>query len=84
MCMQRTCNSCRACPLSLIPFHPCPPLSASLTPPPEKATWWGCGNHISSVMDSIPEEERCTCAPKVEFQGKEYPPKQGTGQPAGA
>jgi hypothetical protein len=50
----------------------------------EKATWWGCGNHISSVMDSIPEEERCTCGPKVEFQGKEYPPKQGTGQSTSA
>ncbi|PKY01087.1 hypothetical protein P168DRAFT_292972 [Aspergillus campestris IBT 28561] len=40
-----------------------------------KATWWGCGNHIPTVMDSIPSEEWCTCAPKVEREGKEYPPK---------
>ena len=26
------------------------------------------------VMDSVPEEERCTCEPKVERDGKQYPP----------
>jgi hypothetical protein len=26
-------------------------------------------------MDAIPEGDRCTCAPKVEKDGKEYPPK---------
>lgn len=41
----------------------------------DKATWWGCGNHIPSVMDSIPESEWCTCEPKVEKDGKQYPPK---------
>jgi hypothetical protein len=25
-------------------------------------------------MDSVPIEERCTCEPKVEKEGKEYPP----------
>lgn len=43
----------------------------------EKATWWGCGNHIPSVMDSISEDERCTCGPKRNVDGKEYPPKAG-------
>lgn len=26
------------------------------------------------VMDSIPDEERCTCTPKFDVGGKEYPP----------
>jgi hypothetical protein len=29
-------------------------------------------------MDSIPEEDRCTCEPKVEVEGKMYPPKAAT------
>lgn len=41
----------------------------------DKATWWGCGSHIPAVLDSVPESERCTCTPKVERDGKEYPPK---------
>ncbi|PVH79128.1 hypothetical protein DL98DRAFT_516333 [Cadophora sp. DSE1049] len=41
----------------------------------QKATWWGCGKHIPSVMDNVPAEERCTCEPKVDFGGKQYPPK---------
>merc|ERR1712193_528279 len=41
----------------------------------QKTTWRGCGNHIPTVMDSIPEEERCVCEPKVEVDGKKYPPK---------
>ncbi|KAL7927638.1 hypothetical protein ACQKWADRAFT_9332 [Trichoderma austrokoningii] len=39
-----------------------------------KATWWGCGKHIPGVLDSIPEESRCACEPKVERDGKQYPP----------
>ncbi|KAA8642015.1 uncharacterized protein ATNIH1004_010955 [Aspergillus tanneri] len=40
-----------------------------------KTTWWGCGNHIASVMDAVPESERCNCTPQVERDGKMYPPK---------
>ncbi|KAJ5498250.1 hypothetical protein PEX1_028620 [Penicillium expansum] len=40
-----------------------------------KVTWWGCGSHIPSVMDSIPEGEWCSCAPQVDKDGKKYPPK---------
>lgn len=40
----------------------------------EKSTWWGCGSHVPMVMDSIDESERCTCTPKVEKDGKKYPP----------
>ncbi|KAE9977449.1 hypothetical protein EG328_002035 [Venturia inaequalis] len=40
----------------------------------QKSTWWGCGSHVPMVMDSIDESERCTCTPKVEKDGKEYPP----------
>ncbi|KAJ5604902.1 hypothetical protein N7510_010056 [Penicillium lagena] len=43
--------------------------------PTDKVTWWGCGSHIPSVMDSVPESERCACEPKVEKDGKMYPPK---------
>ncbi|GFF25171.1 hypothetical protein IFM46972_01311 [Aspergillus udagawae] len=41
----------------------------------QKKTWWGCGSHIPSVMDQVPESERCACTPKVNADGKEYPPK---------
>ncbi|KAI0829979.1 hypothetical protein F5Y06DRAFT_282506 [Hypoxylon sp. FL0890] len=40
-----------------------------------KATWFGCGNHISTVLDQIPSQDLCTCQPKVVVNGKEYPPK---------
>jgi len=26
-----------------------------------KKTWWGCGQHIDSVMSNIPEHEKCKC-----------------------
>ncbi|OJJ79784.1 uncharacterized protein ASPGLDRAFT_52320 [Aspergillus glaucus CBS 516.65] len=40
-----------------------------------KTTWWGCGSHIPSVMDAVTQDERCTCTPQVEREGKAYPPK---------
>ncbi|CAD0107924.1 unnamed protein product, partial [Aureobasidium uvarum] len=39
-----------------------------------KRTWWGCGSHVPSVMDSIPKNEWCDCEPKTEKDGTEYPP----------
>lgn len=45
-----------------------------LTFPIDKATWRGCGQHVPTVMDKIPEDQRCTCEPKVEKEGKKYPP----------
>ena len=44
-----------------------------------KVSWIGCGLHVPRVMDIIPENERCTCTPKVEKEGKMYPP--GTMRP---
>ncbi|KAF2477819.1 uncharacterized protein BDR25DRAFT_206365 [Lindgomyces ingoldianus] len=44
-----------------------------------KTTWWGCGNHVPSVMKSIPTEQWCTCEPKVEKDGTQYPPKGAMG-----
>ncbi|KAH7150732.1 hypothetical protein DER46DRAFT_613860 [Fusarium sp. MPI-SDFR-AT-0072] len=41
----------------------------------KKATWWGCGNHVPKIMSEIPEHDWCTCEPKVEKEGKKYPPK---------
>lgn len=38
-------------------------------------SWWGCGQHVPMVMDSVPEGQRCTCEPKIEREGKAYPPK---------
>ncbi|KAK9264865.1 hypothetical protein V1519DRAFT_434356 [Lipomyces tetrasporus] len=35
-------------------------------------TWFGCGLHIPSVLDSVPKEEWCKC-PRPE--GSQYPPK---------
>ncbi|OCL11551.1 hypothetical protein AOQ84DRAFT_286989 [Glonium stellatum] len=40
----------------------------------QKTTWWGCGSHVPMVMTKIPEDEWCTCTPKVEKEGKQYPP----------
>jgi len=40
-----------------------------------KKSWWGCGKHIPTIMDVIPEQDRCTCEPKVEVNGNKYPPK---------
>lgn len=68
MCMKATCSTCSEFP----------PISVStdqyllIT---DKVTWWGCGSHIPSVMDSIPEGEWCSCTPQVEKDGKKYPPK---------
>ncbi|KFY25930.1 hypothetical protein V493_04356 [Pseudogymnoascus sp. VKM F-4281 (FW-2241)] len=47
------------------------------SPPPvgPVKTWWGCGSHIPSVMDNVPESDRCTCEPKVDVGGEKYPPK---------
>ncbi|KEQ60982.1 uncharacterized protein M437DRAFT_53267 [Aureobasidium melanogenum CBS 110374] len=41
----------------------------------KKVSWWGCGKHIPSVMDKVPREQRCTCGPALEVDGKMYPPK---------
>lgn len=40
-----------------------------------KTTWQGCGSHISTALDPVPADQLCTCAPKVVFNGKEYPPR---------
>jgi hypothetical protein len=41
---------------------------------PAKKSWRGCGSHIPGVLDSVPENERCTCEPRVKVGDKEYPP----------
>ncbi|KAK8205930.1 hypothetical protein IWZ01DRAFT_510926 [Phyllosticta capitalensis] len=41
----------------------------------QKTTWWGCGNHIPTVMADVPADEWCGCDPKVEIDGTKYPPK---------
>ncbi|KAK1750765.1 hypothetical protein QBC47DRAFT_393492 [Echria macrotheca] len=39
-----------------------------------KTSWRGCGSHIPSVFASIPEDKWCTCEPRTEVGGKQYPP----------
>jgi hypothetical protein len=34
----------------------------------------GCGSHIPSVLDAVPESQWCSCGPQVERSGKMYPP----------
>lgn len=46
----------------------------SLTNQPDKTSWWGCGAHVQMVLDNIPAEEHCTCEPKFDVGGKQYPP----------
>ncbi|KAK7421913.1 hypothetical protein QQX98_001907 [Neonectria punicea] len=40
----------------------------------KKTSWWGCGAHVQTVLDSVPVEDRCACEPKVDIGGKAYPP----------
>lgn len=42
--------------------------------PAGKRSWWGCGNHVAMVMDAQDESTWCTCTPRVERDGREYPP----------
>ena len=30
----------------------------------EKASWAGCGQHVSQVMAGVPKKERCSCTPE--------------------
>ncbi|KAA8573857.1 hypothetical protein MFRU_001g02510 [Monilinia fructicola] len=46
----------------------------------QKQTWVGCGLHLPSVFSSISADQRCTCVPKFEKDGVDYPPKVGTGR----
>ncbi|KAJ5764486.1 hypothetical protein N7533_003167 [Penicillium manginii] len=62
MCMKAQCSTCLLASIHLLIVS-------------DKTTWWGCGSHIPSVMDSIPESEWCSCEPQVEREGKKYPPK---------
>ncbi|KAL2156199.1 hypothetical protein VTH82DRAFT_944 [Thermothelomyces myriococcoides] len=40
-----------------------------------KQTWRGCGEHVASVLANVPETKWCTCEPKIEKDGKLYPPQ---------
>ncbi|EGS20622.1 uncharacterized protein CTHT_0024560 [Thermochaetoides thermophila DSM 1495] len=44
-----------------------------------KTTWRGCGGHIANVFANVAEDQWCTCEPKVEVNGKQYPPQVGKG-----
>ncbi|KAK1595268.1 uncharacterized protein LY79DRAFT_547213 [Colletotrichum navitas] len=36
-----------------------------------KATWRGCGAHIPAALSGVPEDQWCTCTPKVTVNGKD-------------
>ena len=38
-----------------------------------KKSWRGCGKHIPSALAGVPEDDWCTCEPRVEADGKSYP-----------
>lgn len=50
-----------------------------MRPPAGKATWVGCGYHVPQVMDGIPKEQWCTCEPRVDKNGQQYPPRGSIG-----
>lgn len=68
MCKQAACSKCGTVTFVLDGV-------SSLTSLSGKRSWWGCGNHIPSIMDTVPEPDRCNCEPKVEVDGSKYPPK---------
>ncbi|KAG9681066.1 hypothetical protein KCU76_g14743, partial [Aureobasidium melanogenum] len=81
MCKGAVCDNCsRISPplnasrisasLALMTHIPASLLTTSIG----KRTWFGCGMHVPSVMDSIPKSEWCDCEPKTEKNGTEYPP----------
>lgn len=68
MCFGATCPTCCT-------SHLRPPTLPKLTPPrPAKQSWRGCGSHLPTVFANVPEDQWCTCEPKYEVNGKEYPP----------
>ncbi|KAI6092619.1 hypothetical protein F4821DRAFT_137958 [Hypoxylon rubiginosum] len=39
-----------------------------------KKSWRGCGSHIPAALAGVPEDQWCTCEPRVAVDGKAYPP----------
>jgi len=37
-------------------------------------SWWGCGKHVTTVLEATPSSKWCTCDPRIERGGKQYPP----------
>lgn len=38
-----------------------------------KKSWRGCGNHIPAALAGVPEDQWCSCEPRVMIDGKSYP-----------
>lgn len=83
MCKGAVCDNCSEISQPRHPPHltsqPASSLSNTvpaflLTTLIGKRTWFGCGAHVPSVMDSVPKNEWCDCEPKTEKNGTEYPP----------
>ncbi|KAB5570281.1 hypothetical protein GE09DRAFT_1217717 [Coniochaeta sp. 2T2.1] len=39
-----------------------------------KKSWRGCGQHIPQALSGVPESDWCTCEPRINVNGKDYPP----------
>lgn len=77
MCLKGTCETCRkflSFGHSVLSYIISSILTSNGLIFLDKTSWWGCGNHVPSVMDNVSVEERCSCEPKVEKDGKKYPP----------
>lgn len=90
MCMAQPCPTCSKSAVPSVSSHqnltPGITLVAIQATPADslagKTTWRGCGQHIPQVMDSIAQDQRCTCVPKTVVNGVKYPPMQGAGKAA--
>jgi hypothetical protein len=57
MCMKASCSTCSKPPIS---YHYTLFWTEEADRLLDKASWVGCGQHIPSVMDKVPEADRCT------------------------
>lgn len=55
-------------------INPITEKASKLITPKAKKTWRGCGSHIPSALAGVPEDQWCTCSPRVTVGGKAYPP----------
>lgn len=70
MCMGTICQTCSKANRMF-----CNGCGLELTVNTDKQAWFGCGSHLASVFANVPEDEWCICEPKVEKDGKKYPPQ---------
>ena len=68
MCYGADCGACGESRLLLKPTRTIADDHAG------KKSWRGCGQHIPQALNGVPETDWCTCEPRVNVKGKDYPP----------